>query len=73
MHFNNLIETKSDSFLNKSENEDPLHYFVVLELKNNRYNNKFIQGKGSIYFIKGEGPDQIWGKKKILTKSWTAI
>ena len=79
-YYNLVIETKNnDSFLRKLEkkynNEDPLHYFVrpggnydylgnVLGFKNNRYKDKFIQGKGSIYFIRGEGPDQIWGSQE---------
>ena len=69
---NNIILRKLEK---KNKDEDPLHYFVrpggnydylgnVLGYKNNKYINKFIQGKGSIYFIRGEGPDQIWGTQK---------
>jgi len=79
-YYNLVIETKNNNSLlrnleSKNKNEDPLHYFVrpggnydylgnVLGFKNNKLNNKFIQGKGSIYFIKGEGPDQIWGSQQ---------
>ena len=77
-YYNLVIETKNNNSLLRNlenKNDDPLHYFVrpggnydylgnVLGFKNNKFNNKFIQGKGSIYFIKGEGPDQIWGSQQ---------
>ena len=77
-YYNLVIEAKNNNSLLRNlenKNDDPLHYFVrpggnydylgnVLGFKNNKFNNKFIQGKGSIYFIKGEGPDQTWGSQQ---------
>ena len=60
----------------KNNNDDPIHYFVRPGgnydyignvLHNYNYTNmfsKYIPKKGSIYFIKGEAPDQDWGNQE---------
>ena len=61
--------------LQKDINKDPIHYFERpggnYDYLGNVLGMKYINGtlvkqtkKGSIYIIKGEGPDEIWGKQE---------